>query len=741
MSEGEPRNADGRARPPASPERSAEDPSLATATDEPIVTPWRERLRRVAPEVGITVAALVLFAWGLSKNGYGNTYYAAAARSMTTSWKNFLFGSFDPGGWITTDKPPLALWLEASSARIFGYSSWSLLMPSVLAGAGSVWLLMATVRRAWGARAGRVAGVALALTPVALAVSRSNNPDAVLVLCLVAAAYATQRAISDRRPGWLVVAGVACGLGFLAKWLVGGVVLPGVFLAYFLTGPGGWWRRVRDIALATGAFLVVAGGWMAAIDIVPPSSRPFVGNSTNNTTQSVVFGYDGFGRLTGSTSRPGGVPRGFGGSLRGFAGGSGGAPGIGRLFNAGMGDQVMWLFALAALALVGGLALLARRRLATAERGSLILWAGVGVVSYFVFAFTQGTFHNYYVAAFAPAVAAFVGIGVELVCRGGRVAALGVATGAVATAVLQVVLLRRVDAYQALRTIVPVALGVVALAALAAALWGRTGRRALTVLAGTGLVVALVAPTAWATSGVRHAQNGTEPAARPSTGSASTFAPGGGGGFAVPTRGRSGGRAGGALAGFSPAELAWLRRRQGRARWMVAVPSARQAAPAIIAGDSVMAMGGFQGSDPAMTQPRLADLVARHELRFVTPGGGFGGTTIGAVVTEVCAPVDATNWGASGPSGVYDCAGRAGPIRAARVTAAPATGQGVPPGIRLGSATAVARLVQCLQQHGWDPTAGSLNLSTPAASHAISACAALVPAALAGPSRDRRAGL
>ncbi len=694
------------------------------------------RLRRVTPELGITVAALVLFAWGLSKNGYGNTYYAAAARSMTTSWKNFLFGSFDPGGWITTDKPPLALWLEALSARTFGYSSWSLLMPSVLAGAGSVWLLMSTVRRAWGARAGRVAGLALALTPVALAVSRSNNPDATLVLCLVAAAYATQRAISDQQPRWLILAGVACGLGFLAKWLVGGVVLPGLFLAYLLTGPGGWWKRARDIALACAAFVVVAGGWMAAIDIVPASSRPFVGNSTNNTTQSVVFGYDGFGRLTGSTSGPGGVARQFAGSFRGF-GGSGGAPGIGRLFNAGMGDQVMWLFVLAALALLGGLVLMFRRRLGAAERGSLILWAGVGIVSYFVFAYTQGTFHNYYVAAFAPAVAAFVGIGVELVCRGGRVAAVAVAAGAAGTAVLQVVLLRRVDAYQTLRTLVPVALGVVALAAVAAAVWGRVGRRTLAILAGTGLVIALAAPTAWATSGVRHAQNGTEPAARPVSGDAGGLTPNPGAGFAFPGRGRVAGRGGG-VTGFSAAELAWLRRRQGGARWIVAVPNARQAAPAIIAGASVMAMGGFQGTDPAMTPSALADLVQHHELRYVAPSGGFGGTNVGAFVSQVCAPVDAARWGESGPSGLYDCAGQARAIREAKVSATPATGGGIPPGIRLGSAGAVARLVQCLEAHGWDPTAGSLNLSTPAAAHAISACAALVPAALAQPGHRFR---
>jgi len=163
---------------------------------------WRARVAAWWPELVILLGTLVLFAWGLSKNGLGNPYYTAAVRSMTLSWKNFVFGAFDPGGWITTDKPPLALWFGALSVRAFGLSSWSLLMPSVLAGVGSVGLLMAAVRRAWGSAAGRVAGVCLALTPVLVAVSRVNNPDATLVLCLVATAYATQRAMdTDAQTG------------------------------------------------------------------------------------------------------------------------------------------------------------------------------------------------------------------------------------------------------------------------------------------------------------------------------------------------------------------------------------------------------------------------------------------------------------------------------------------------------------------------------------------------------------
>ncbi len=684
-------------------------------------------VRARLPEIAVTVAALVFFGWGVSKNGYGQTYYAAAVRSMDGSWKNFLFGAFDPGGWITTDKPPLALWLETFSTRVFGYSSWSLLLPSVLCGAAAVWLLMATVRLAWGRWAALVAGVALTLTPVVVAVSRSDNPDATLVLCLVAAAYATQRAISQRRPVWLAVAGLAVGLAFLTKLLVAGVVVPGIVLAYLASGPEGWWRRVRDLAVAGVAFLVVAVGWVALFDLTPASSRPYVANSTNNTAQDLIFGYNGFGRLTGSNGGAGfarlDIP------TRGGPGGNqfGGTPGIGRLFNGGMGDQVMWLVVFAGVALVGGLAVAIHRRRRDAQTASLLIWGGLGIVSYFVFAYTQGTFHNYYVAAFAPAVAALVGIGVELVRRGGRGAAGWLAVGAIGTAVVQVVLLRRVPAYEGLRILVPVVLAAVAVGGVAAAWVWPWLRRAIGALAGVAVLAALVAPAAWAAVAVRHPASSMELTARPQTSSAVEGTAGGGadGGFM-----RFGGRAGAGFrtAGISAEELAWLRSQHHGERWILAVQNAREAAPAIISGDSVMAMGGFQGTDPAMTRAKLADLVQHHQLRFVAPGGVPQATNdISALVNQACAPVDAAAWGSSGPSGLYDCAGRAAAVRTAKITAPTPTGQG---GFLRGGARNVQRLVSCLQDHGWDPTVGPIQRTGPAFNRAISACANLVPKAV-----------
>ncbi|MGO9873900.1 MAG: ArnT family glycosyltransferase [Acidimicrobiia bacterium] len=691
----------------------------------------RERIVAGWPELLIVIGALVLFAWGLSKNGYSNPYYAAAERSMTRSWKNFVFGASDPGGWITTDKPPLALWFGALSARVFGYTSWSLLMPSVLAGVASVGLVMATVRRAWGPFAGRVAGVAFALTPVMVAVSRANNPDAMLVLCLVAAAYATQRAISDKRPGWLVVAGCCCGLGFLAKLLVAGLVMPGAFAAYLVAGPLGWRRRLRDVVLAGAAFLLIAGSWIALVDLTPASSRPYVANSTNNTAQNVVFGADGFGRLTGDQSF--GLPT----STRGFGGGNltavlasqpglGGTPGIARLFNAGMGDQVTWLVVPAALALLAGVVLAVRRRLSRPEVGSLVLWGGFGIVTYLVFAYTQGVFHNYYVCAFAPAVAALVGISVALARRAGRSGTAWVLVALAGTAILEVILLRRVNAYPALRALVSVGLAVAAALVLAGALRVALLRRHLGMVLAAGLAVALLAPAAWALSGVRH----PEDAAYAASGPALKATPRGGVGN-VPF-GFGGAGIGGA--GLAPAELAWLRGQHHHERWLVAVPSSIEAEEPIIAGDSVMPMGGFYGTDPAMTRDRLATLVADNELRFVDTGGFTLGdpNQIDALVAQACTHVNPVVWHGTPPGTLYDCAGRQHSIRTIKVHATPNVGAGTYGDIRLGPPAALQRLLACFRAHGWNPITGSLNLTSPTAKQALRACRALIPAAVPG---------
>ena len=181
---------------------------------------------------GVVCIAFVLNCWALSRNGLGNTYYSAATRSMTASWRNFFFASFDPGGFITVDKPPVALWFQALSVRTFGYSSWTLLLPGALAGTASVAILFSIVRRHFGAVAATIAALVLAVSPVSVSVNRLNLPEPFMILFLVAAAWAVLRSLDAARPlVWLAVAGGFAGLAFNTKTLAAAIAFPALGLA------------------------------------------------------------------------------------------------------------------------------------------------------------------------------------------------------------------------------------------------------------------------------------------------------------------------------------------------------------------------------------------------------------------------------------------------------------------------------------------------------------------------------
>jgi hypothetical protein len=197
----------------------------------------------VYPELlGLLAVTGVLNLWNLSLNGFANTYYAAAVKSMSTSWHDFLFASMDKSGLMTVDKPPLALWIQALSARIFGFDSWSILVPQALMGIAATALMYDLMRRRFGRAAGSIAGLALATTPIIVAMSRHNNPDELLVLCTVAAIWFVLRALEDGRTKWLVWAGVCIGLGFETKMAAALMVVPAMALAYFWVAPRGRWR-------------------------------------------------------------------------------------------------------------------------------------------------------------------------------------------------------------------------------------------------------------------------------------------------------------------------------------------------------------------------------------------------------------------------------------------------------------------------------------------------------------------
>ena len=369
----------------------------------------------------LLVATAALYLWGLGASGWANSFYSAAAQAGSASWKAFFFGSSDAASSITVDKTPLAIWPMALSVRVFGLSSWSILVPQALEGVAAVALLHATVRRTTGsAAAGLVAGAVMALTPVAVLMFRFDNPDAMLVLLLVGSAYATLRAVQAsaatgstsggrRAARWLAFAGVLVGLAFLAKMLQAFLVLPALVAVYALFAGVVWRRRVLHLLAAAAGLVLAAGWWIAIVSLWPAASRPYVGGSQHNSILELTLGYNGLGRLSGSET----------GSVGGGGGNSGGqwgATGLWRMFNSEVGTQVAWLIPAALILGVAGL-WFARGRSGRAVRAGLTLWLGWLLVTGLTFSFMAGIFHPYYTVALAPAIGALVGIGALVLWR------------------------------------------------------------------------------------------------------------------------------------------------------------------------------------------------------------------------------------------------------------------------------------------------------------------------------------
>jgi 4-amino-4-deoxy-L-arabinose transferase-like glycosyltransferase len=639
---------------------------VSTTIDRPIEMRFPSRLQHADGRVWVRLAFLALLAAtaalylvGLSASGWANAFYSAAVEAGSKSWKAFFFGSFDSSNFITVDKPPVSLWLMGLSARIFGVNSWSILAPQALAGVASVALLYATVRRRFGATAGLLAGAALALTPVAVLMFRFNNPDALLTLLLVASAYALTRALETASTGWLVLTGVLVGLGFLTKMLQALIVLPGFALVYLLAAPTPLGRRIRQVLLAGTAVLVSGGWWVAIVTLWPASSRPYVGGSQDNSILNLIFGYNGFGRVTGNES--GSV---VGGGGQGRAG-SWGPTGLARLFGSEMGTQVSWL--LPAALLFGCVLLWAWRHKPRTDgrRAAVLLWGSWLLVTGLVFSYAQGIIHPYYTVALGPAIGALVGIGAVWSWRNRHRILPRIAGGAVlaASAVWSYVLLGRTPDWQPwLRTaVLVVGLATATALTLPPRLFVRR-RAAAATIATIAVIVALAAPAAYSLQTASVVHTGAIPSAGPS--GASGFGRGrggfggfqgqpgrpgngipglagrpGGGGFPpgapspgfTPRWGNLPGGRGGGLGGLldsstpSATLVKLLRTNASRYRWVAAIVGANSAAGVQLATDEpVMAIGGFNGTDPAPTLAQFRAYVAAGKVHYFLGGGRSG---------------------------------------------------------------------------------------------------------------------
>ncbi|MEO8094766.1 MAG: glycosyltransferase family 39 protein, partial [Pseudolysinimonas sp.] len=394
----------------------------------------RSSRSELLPLVGLLAGTAALYLWDLGASGWANSFYSAAAQAGSANWEAFFFGSSDAGNSITVDKPPASIWIMALSVRIFGLSSWSILVPEALIGVAAVFVLYLALRRRFGAGTALLGGALLALTPVAALMFRFNNPDALLVLLLTLATYFTIRGIEDGRLRWVLWAGAMIGLGFLTKQLQAFLLLPVLAGVYLWAAPGSWRRRIGYAFAALGAVVVSAGWWVAVVELVPSGMRPYVGGSQTDSFLELTFGYNGFGRLTGSEV----------GSVGGGRPGGWGDTGILRLVSGDTAGQISWLLPTALVLAVVGFVLLRRAPRTSVRRATLALFTGWMIVTGLAFSFMAGIFHAYYTVALAPAIAAVVAIGAgQLWARRSTVWARVVAAGAILVTGLTAYLLLR----------------------------------------------------------------------------------------------------------------------------------------------------------------------------------------------------------------------------------------------------------------------------------------------------------
>ncbi|MGA2925003.1 MAG: glycosyltransferase family 39 protein [Solirubrobacteraceae bacterium] len=592
--------------------------------------PWATRLRARAraggrgrvhalvarPELlGLLGLTAVLNLWNLSINGWANTYYSAAVRSMSASWHDFLFASLDRSGLMTVDKPPLALWIEALSARIFGFHPLSILVPEALMGIVAVGLLYDLVRRRFGRAAGFAAGLALATTPITVAIARHNNPDEALILCTVAALWCFGRALETSRTRWLVWCGVLVGLGFEAKMGVALMVVPGIAAAWLWTRSDGP-RRQRLIAvrqlLAGGVAMTVVGlAWPLLVTLTPAADRPWVSGTADNSIWSLIFGYNGLGRVAGQTGGPGGGAGGAGGAGTMF----GGPTGVFRLLASGLGDQAGWLLGFAVVAGIGLMAVTRLRR-RDPRSGWLIAIGGAFATTAVVFSVASGIFHPYYVSFLAPFAAALVGAGVGLMLDRGRSARVIAPAAIAAGAVTEIVVVNGLGGSLSWATPLVIGVGGGTAVLLALALSPRT--RA--VLVAVAVAALLAAPAVWASETLGHATSSTFPAGGPAS---AELGGGPGGGFGGGGA-RGGGRAFGAGRGFPGASGS-----DGGAPGAVAGgPGAGGAAGGFSGGlGGSGGAGGFRGpaSGTGATGGSQGSGTARGFAGGAGGPGGFGG--------------------------------------------------------------------------------------------------------------------
>ncbi|MBI5301615.1 MAG: glycosyltransferase family 39 protein [Chloroflexi bacterium] len=640
---------------------------ISQAMTTETVTAKTSRWSRARAFEWIALAAIIALAAALrlanlSALGDANHYYTAAVEAMSQSWHNFFFAAAEPGGAVSVDKPPVGLWFQVISAYFFGVNGFGVLLPQIMAGILSVFVVYRLVRKPFGVIAGLVAGLALAITPVAVATDRNNTMDSTLILTLLLAAWAfleaTQRGTRSVR--YLILGSLLVGIGFNIKMLQAYLPAPAFYALYVLGSPERWWRKSANLALAVLVLLAVSLSWTIAVDLTPEDQRPYVGSSGDNSVLSLITGYNGTQRLLGLGGRgflsgifggnqnsggqngtpgqsPTGAPQGFQpprdgddrqppqgfqptqgqnapqGGPGGPGGGGGmfntGQPGAWRLFTTPLSKETSWLLP---FGLFSGLLLIfrARVRLPIAPKHqAVVLWGG-WLVTAGIFFSVAGFFHEYYLAMLAPALAALVGIGAaELWQLRAKHAWLALGLFIVAASGTLYVQITTANAYVKNAWWLPL---VIALGAVGIALWIPGFARRFKFAAPAGLACLLAAmlltPGIW--SGL------------------TTFYSSGNQSLPAAYDGRSSGPPNQGGAQTNQTLLSYLQANTQGIKYLLAVPSSMQGADYVLAtGRPVLYLGGFNGQDKVVTSEELTQMVANNELRFIyydTRGGGGG---------------------------------------------------------------------------------------------------------------------
>ncbi len=665
------------------------NPSATVAEDQPLLPVEQAQKGRTdiwsRCALGLVLlVSLFMNFYQLGQNGYGNLFYASGVRSMADSLHNFFFVSYDPGGFVTLDKPPLGFWFQVISVKIFGFTPFSVFFPQALAGVLAVLVLYWLVRRHFGVVAGLLAALALAVSPISVVTSRNNTIDSTLALTMLLGAWAVMRAAETGKWRWLLLCAVSVGLGFNIKMLEAYLVVPAYGLLYLLAAPRKFWVRLVQLAIALLVMLVVSLSWAVVVDLIPASQRPYVGSSQDNSEISLAIGYNGTQRLLGSFggggsntpfggTRPegangfgggnppnfrhfpgregGDAPRGFG-RPGGVGGGSmfnTGSAGVLRLFTEPLGGQIVWLLPIALLALLA-LAWQRRPRFRDdSEQQSLLLW-GTWLLTMGIFFSVAGFFHQYYMTVFAPAICALFGIGIVVMWRDyrrGNWRGWLLPIALVATALVQVNIINSDQTWGSwFMPLILIPCGLVALLLVLSRVMSglRFSSRVLVPAICVALLALLLVPAYWSAIPGLNNIEADLPTAGPGQES-SRF-----GGFGGSTT-------------SDTVLISYLEANQGTTKYLVAVPSSNVADAIILATNKpVMALGGFSGSDPILTTSQLQALIANGTVRFFLLGGGFGGgrgsSPASSWVQQNCTVVSSSQLQSSPSSNsLYDCRG------------------------------------------------------------------------------------